>query len=234
MSHHQAPAGPEVVLELELDPAETIGRPSGLQQAAALGLVMGPVAFVAAWAAAGVATEGYSAVNDAISRLAAVDAPQRSLMTLGFIAYGAYLLAAVPVLSRSSIGRCWPAVAVNALATWAVAALPLDRSAGIDTAHGVAAAVGYASLAAAPALAAGPLAGSGRRVGAAASAVAAVAIAVSLALTVVVDANGLAQRVGLGIGDVWLAAVGVALAGGHLVRASAAASTSSSEPAACT
>jgi hypothetical protein len=48
--------------------------------------------------------------------------------------------------------------------------------------------------------------------------VAAAAIAASLALTVVVDANGLAQRLGLGIGDVWLAATGVALAGGRLVR----------------
>lgn len=217
MSHHRAPSFHDVVLE----PAGAAVRPrlTGVQQAAALGLVVGPVAFVAAWAAAGAGTVGYSPVDEAISRLAAVDAPQRNLMTLGFVAYGAYLLAAVPVLRRSSIGRCWPAVAVNALATCAVAALPLDRSAGIDTAHGVAAAVGYASLAAAPALAAGPLAGSGRRFGAAASAVAAVAIAGSLALTAVIEANGLAQRLGLGIGDVWLAAVGVALAGGHLMRA---------------
>ncbi len=112
-------------------------------------------------------------------------------------------------------------VAVNALATWAVAALPLDRSAGVDTAHGVAAAVGYASLAMAPALAAGPLARSGRRLQRGGVRAAAAAIAGSLALTVVVDANGLAQRVGLGIGDVWLAATGVALAGGHLRRAAA-------------
>lgn len=217
MSHHQAPPVHDVVLEV--DPRPETPRLRGLQQAAALGLVAGPVAFVAAWAVAGAATEGYSPVDEAISRLAAVDAPQRSVMTLGFVAYGAYLLAAVPVLRRSSIGRCWPAVAVNALATWAVAALPLDRSSGIDAAHGVAAAVGYASLAAAPALAAGPLAGAGRRGAATASSVAAAAIAASLALTVVVDANGLAQRVGLGIGDVWLAVVGVALAGGHLVRA---------------
>ncbi len=218
MSHHQAPAAPEGVLDLEADPIPVTSRPTGLQQAAALGLVVGPVAFVASWAAAGAGTVGYSPVDEAISALAAVDAPQRTLMTLGFIAYGAYLLAAVGVLRRSSIGRCWPAVAVNALATWAVAALPLDRSAGIDTAHGAAAVVGYASLAAAPALAVGPLARSGRRVAAGASAVAAVAIAGCLALTAVVDANGLAQRLGLGFGDLWLASVGVALAGGHLVR----------------
>jgi hypothetical membrane protein len=216
MSHHEAPPVHDVVLDAV--PTGPAGAPAGLQRVAALGLVAGPVAFVAAWAVAGAATTGYSPVDEAISRLAAVDAPHRTLMTLGFVAYGAYLLAAVPVLRRSSIGRCWPAVAVNALATWAVAALPLDRSSAVDAAHGLAAAVGYASLAAAPALAAGPLAGSGRRRAAVASAVAAAAIAASLALTVVVDANGLAQRLGLGIGDVWLAATGVALAGGRLVR----------------
>jgi hypothetical membrane protein len=189
------------------------------EQVAALGLVVGPVAFVGAWAVAGAASAGYSPVDEAISRLAAVDAPQRTVMTLGFVTYGAALLAAVPVLRGSLIGRCWPAVAVNALATWAVAALPLDRSAGVDTAHGVAAAVGYASLAAAPALAAGPLVRSGRRVAGVVSALTAIAIAASLALTVVVDANGLAQRSGLGIGDVWLATVGVALASGRLRRA---------------
>jgi hypothetical membrane protein len=192
--------------------------PPRRRQVAALGLVVGPVAFVGAWALAGAATVGYSPVHEAISRLAAVGAPQRTVMTLGFVVYGAALLVAVPALRGSLIGRCWPAVAVNALATWAVAALPLDRSTAVDAAHGVAAAVGYASLAAAPALAAGPLIGSGRRVGGVVSAAMAVAIAASLALTVVVDANGLAQRVGLGIGDVWLAAVGVAVAGGHLRR----------------
>ncbi len=82
--------------------------PSRLHQAAALGLVAGPVAFVAAWAIAGAATADYSPVDDAISRLAAVDAPHRGLMTLGFATYGAALLAAVPVLRRSLVGRCWP------------------------------------------------------------------------------------------------------------------------------
>ena len=219
MSHHEPPPVHQVALEPDPGPAEAPGALSGLQRVAAMGLAIGPVAFVAAWAGAGLGTEGYSAVDDAISRLAAVDATQRPVMTLGFLAYGAYLLAAVPVLRRSSIGRCWPAVAVNALATWAVAALPLDRSDAIDVAHGVAATVGYVALAAAPALAAGPLDAAGRRGAALASAGAAIAITGALLLSTVVDANGLAQRVGLGIGDVWLVVVGLALAGGRLIRA---------------
>ncbi|MEZ5177053.1 MAG: DUF998 domain-containing protein [Acidimicrobiales bacterium] len=213
MSHHQRPAVPEVVLE-PLDDGSA--RPSVLQQLAALGLVAGPVAFVAAWATAGVATEGYSAVQQAISELAAVDAPHRSIVTLGLVAYGAYLLAAVPLLRRSAIGACWPAVAVNALATWAVAALPLHRSDLVDLAHGVAATVGYVSLAAAPALAVAPLTRTGRSAAGTASALAAAAIAMALSASTWVDANGLAQRVGLGIGDLWLVAVGLSLAGGRL------------------
>lgn len=211
-------------------------QPSALQQLAALGLVVGPVAFVLAWVVAGLGTEGYSPVDEAISRLAAVDATQRTVMTLGFVAYGAYLLAAVPVLARSSIGRCAPAVAVNALATWAVAALPLDRSDAIDVAHGVAATIGYASLAAAPALAAGPLGATGRRRAAIASAVTSVAIAVALSLSAVVDANGLAQRLGLGIGDAWLIVVGVALGTGRLAPSAPPTPPTDrvSERAACT
>ncbi len=234
MSHHQAPPVHDVVLQAGTHPESP--RLRGLQQVAALGLVVGPVAFVAAWAVAGAATEGYSPIDEAISRLAAVDAPQRNVMTLGFVAYGAYLLAAVPVLRRSSIGRCWPAVAVNALATWAVAALPLDRSSGIDAAHGRGrrrwATPRWRPPRPWPP---GPSPG---RVGARRHRVVGGRGGHRrlLALTVVVDANGLAQRVGLGIGDVWLAVVGVALAGGHLVRAERPLATprTPSGPAACT
>ena len=105
----------------------------------------------------GARTPGYSPVHEAISRIAAVGAPERGLMTAGFVTYGAALLAAVPPVRRSVLARAWPAVVVNGVATWAVAALPLDRSAAIDAAHGVAATVGYGSLAAVPALAAAPL-----------------------------------------------------------------------------
>jgi hypothetical membrane protein len=76
---------------------------------AATGGVVGPVAFVAAWLGAGLATGGYSAVEGAISDLAAVGAPHRGLMTLGFVVFGV----AVPIyglaLRRVLPGWSWPA-----------------------------------------------------------------------------------------------------------------------------
>lgn len=181
----------------------------------ALGLAAGPVAFVSVWAVGGSRTPGYSPVHDAISGIAAVGAPERGLMTAGFVAYGAAVLAGTPALRRSVVGRAWPAVVVNGLATWGVAALPLDVSQAGDLAHGVAATIGYVSLAAAPALAAGPLARAGHHGAARASVAAAVAIGAFLVLTTVADAKGLTQRTGLGIGDLWLVATGVALAIGR-------------------
>lgn len=179
---------------------------------AAWGLVVGPVAFVAAWALGGLRMPDYSPVHDAISRLAAVGSPERGLMTTGFVVYGAAVsLGAVGV--RSSVeGRAWPAVAVNGLATLAVAALPLDVSTAGDRAHGVAATVGYVALALVPVLAAGPLDRAGHRRVAALSVVAGIGIGVCLALTVVAGAKGAFQRAGLGIGDAWLVAAGLSLA----------------------
>lgn len=178
---------------------------------AAWGLVVGPVAFVSAWAIGGMRMPDYSSVHDAISRLAAIGSPERALMTTGFVVYGVAVASGGLAVRSSIISRAWPAVVVNGLATLAVAALPLDVSAAGDQAHGVAATVGYVSLALVPALAAGPLAASGRRRAAAVSVVASVAIGVCLALTVVSDANGAFQRIGLGIGDVWLVVAGLSL-----------------------
>lgn len=182
---------------------------------AAWGLVAGPVAFVSAWAVGGSRMPGYSPVHDAISRIAAVGAPERPLMTAGFVAYGAGVLLGAAAVRSSSMARVWPAVAVNGIATWAVAALPLDVSDAGDRAHGVAATIGYVSLALVPALAVRPLAAAGHRRAAAASVAASVAIGACLALTVVADAKGAFQRTGLGIGDVWLVAAGLALATGR-------------------
>lgn len=176
-----------------------------------LGLVVGPVAFVGAWVVGGLRMPGYSPVHDAISRLAAVGSPERALMTTGFVVYGLAVMLGGLAVRSSIISRSWPAVMVNGLATLAVAALPLDVSAVGDQAHGVAATVGYVSLALVPALAAAPLARTGCRRVAFASVVASIAIAICLALTVVVDANGAFQRLGLGIGDAWLIVAGLSL-----------------------
>ncbi len=181
-----------------------------------MGLAAAPVSFVAAWAIGGARTPGYSPMHDAISRIAAVGAPQRGLMTAGFVAYGAAALVGATGLRDTVVARIAPAVVVNAAATVAVALLPLDRSDLGDSLHAVAAASGYVSLAVIPALAAEPLVRSGRRRWAAASVTAAALIGACLVATTVLDAKGLAQRSGLGIGDLWLIAAGLAIASGNL------------------
>ena len=188
---------------------------------AAWGLVAGPVAFVSAWAVGGLRMPDYTPVYDAISRLAAVGSPERVLMSTGFVVYGVAVTVGGLAVRASVISRAWPAVVVNGLATLAVAALPLDVSAAGDRAHGVAATVGYVSLALAPALAVAPLHRAGLRPAAVVSGVASIGIGLCLALTVVADAKGAFQRGGLGIGDVWLVAAGLALATVHSTRSRA-------------
>ena len=173
----------------------------------AIGLGLGPAAFVGAWALGGLRMpDPYSPVHDAISRLAAVGSPERGLMSAGFVAYGVAVVAGSQALRHSPLRRAWPAAVVNGLATLAVAATPLDRSDLVDQLHGVSATVGYASIVALPLLAARPLRELGHRRAAAASVALAAVSATCLVATVVAEQKGLAQRVGLGAGDVWLVA----------------------------
>src|SRR5258708_7519274 len=78
---------------------ESVTRRPGRRIAgrAAVGGLIGPAAFVGAWALGGALKEGYSPTNDAISRLAAIGASTRPLMTSGFVCFGiavpAYALA---------------------------------------------------------------------------------------------------------------------------------------------
>ena len=182
-------------------------------RALAAGLVAGPAMFVAAWVVGGARTPGYSYVHDAISRTAAAGAPQRHLMTAGFVAYAVGVGAGSLALRRALPGPAWVAAAVSALGTTGVALTPLDTSAAVDRAHGVTATIGYVGLAATPLLAASPLRAAGRRRAAAASTAAGVVIGAALAATALVDDQvGLAQRVGLTTGDLWLAAAGIAIA----------------------
>lgn len=183
----------------------------------AWGGVVGPVAFVGAWAVGGtIAGSGYSPVEDPISRLAAVGADTRPLMTAGFVTFGVALPLYASALRRHVDGAAWIAAATTGLATLAVAATPLDRSEAVDAWHGVAAGVGYVSLALVPLLAARPL----RRRGAtrlAATGVAAGAVSVvALALTATSLPTGLFQRIGLTATDLWLVASAVALRRGTL------------------
>ena len=153
--------------------------------------VLGPTAFVAAWAIAGARREGYSPVDDAISRLAEHGASSRPLMNAGFVTFGI----AVPTFAlaaRQSLGApAATALVVAGISTLGVAATPLGP--GPDTAHGVLAGIGYVAMAAAPILA-------DRRRGAIVSAIA----AASLVATTIGPAHGLFQRLGLGVVDAWI------------------------------
>jgi hypothetical protein len=179
----------------------------------AAGLVFGPATFVAAWVAGGALTPGYSYMHDAISRIAAAGAPQRHLMTVGFASYAIGVGAGSLALRRVLPGPAWAAAAVSAVGTAGVALTPLDTSTAVDRSHAVTATVGYIGLAATPLLAASPLRAAGRHRAAAASMVAGALIAAALAASTLVDDQvGLAQRVGLTTGDLWLATAGIAIA----------------------
>ncbi len=166
----------------------------------AVGGIVGPVAFVAAWALCGRATPGYSPVSDAISELARVGTDTRVAMTLGFVVFGLAVSGYSFALREACPGRAWVAALTTAIATLGVAAVPLGWFS--DGLHGAFAAIGYASLALTPMLASRPLGG---RLGAI-SLGAGIGCGICLLATVLGPAHGLFQRLGLGIGDAWLLA----------------------------
>ncbi|HEX7166902.1 MAG TPA: DUF998 domain-containing protein [Acidimicrobiales bacterium] len=161
--------------------------------------------FVAAWSTLGATADGYSPVDDAISRLAATGAPTRTAMTAGLLALAGGV-GAFGVSARAWLpGRGWIAALATAGATVAVAAIPLGSPAR-DTAHGVAASAGYATLAAVPLLTVRPLFRDGHRAAAAASAATGIATAACLVATAFVEQRGLLQRAGLTITHAWIVA----------------------------
>ena len=187
----------------------------GTTRRLAIGGVVGPVAFVTAWAVLGTRIPGYDPTTDAISRLAADGAPDQAWMTAGFVAFGVGVPLFAIALRDALPGPAWVTAAATGIATLGVAALPLDGWAG-DQAHAVAAGIGYVTLAATPLLAAGPLGDLGHRRATVASRVIGIAALACLAGTTVADRSGLLQRMGLTLGDLWLvaAAVGI-LRGGY-------------------
>ena len=183
----------------------------------AWGGIAGPVAFISAWALGGAIRRDYSPVNEAISQLAAVGTSTRPLMTVGFIGFGVAVPAYGAALRVALPGPAWKATVATGLATVAVAAFPLGVSSTVDNIHGGCAAIGYATLAVTPLLAVRPLAAAGHGRAAAVSAGVGATAAVCLAATLLGPAHGLLQRVGLSLGDAWLAASAVwILRGGRL------------------
>ena len=180
--------------------------------------VIGPAGFISAWVVAGARSKGYSPSEDAISLLAAADASTRWLMTAGFVCFGIAVPVFALVVRRALPGWAWLAVAVSGFATLAVAAFPLHVSSTVSALHGVFASIGYIALALTPVLAAPVLQRRGHRGAAAASRAVAVLSGVCLVATSFANANGLFQRAGLTVVDVWLMAAAVAIATTNLRR----------------
>jgi hypothetical protein len=160
----------------------------------AWGGIVGPAAFIACWLVGGLLTDGYSPVDDAISRLAADGADTRWLMSFGFVAFGIGVPLFGLALREALPGnRSWIAAVVAGVATLGVALTPLDVSDAVDGLHGAFAGAGYVALALLPIL-------SRRRGGLAVG----IFIAICLVGTFVDPINGLAQRAGLTAGDLWI------------------------------
>lgn len=178
---------------------------------AALGLVAGPAAFITAWVVGGAVTEGYSPIDQAISRLAAESAPHPQILTAGLLTFAGAMAIGAVGLRGSTLHRLWPVALANAVAAVGVAATPLEHTETLDALHAVAATSAYVALAAMPLLGAAPLRRSGRHREAAWSTALGVAVAASLVATRITEVGGLAQRIGLTLGDAWLVAAGLAL-----------------------
>ena len=195
---------------------------SSSRRSLALGGVVGPVGFVAAWAAGAVLSDHLSPVHDAISRLAAIGANTRPLMSAGFVAFGLGVPIYAAALRQVVPGPAWITATVTGLATIGVALTPLDHSSVVDSLHAALAVLGYVTLAATPLLAYRPLMRSGHRRLARAGAIAGAISGTSLLLSSIGDWNGLFQRIGLTAGDVWLVASAVAILSGRLTAPTAA------------
>lgn len=186
----------------------------------ALGGIVGPVGFVAAWAAGAVLSDDLSPVHDAISRLAAIGANTRPLMTAGFVAFGLGVPTYAAALRQVVPGPAWITATLTGLATIGVALAPLDYSSNVDSLHAAFAVLGYVTLAATPLLPYRPLMRAGHRRLARIGAVAGAVSGTSLLLSSIGDWGGLFQRVGLTAGDVWLVASAVAILTGRLTAPS--------------
>jgi hypothetical membrane protein len=176
----------------------------------ALGGCVGPAAFVGAWAIAGATWAQYSAINNAISDLAAVGAPTRVAMTVGFVVFGLGVIAFGLALRSVVPGPAWMAAVATGACTLGVALTPLGGWSG-DAPHATFAGLGYATLVALPLLAAGPLARAGEALRARLSIMLGVTSAAFLAASTLGPAHGLWQRLGLTVGDVWIVATASAI-----------------------
>jgi hypothetical membrane protein len=180
----------------------------------AWGGVVGPAVFVADWAVLGAVRSGYSPIDEAISRLAELGATTRPEMTGGFVVYGTGLITYGLARRQRSPGPAWALAVATGVATLGVAAFPLGRPLS-GTVHAVFAVAGYATLAALPIAASAALAGAGQRHLSRLSVLAGTTTgALLLASALGAPAHGLTQRLGLTVGDAWVALSAAAMLGG--------------------
>ncbi len=181
---------------------------SALDRIRSAGMIVGPTAFISAWFVSGARTEGYSPTRDHISDLAAVGAPTRTRMNVGFTVFAVAVgMAASPL--RRQIGT--PAAAVlgaNALLSIGIMLAPLGRSEQGDRIHSVVAGLGYLALAATAPAAAPALAKRSRPLAAASVGVGAISLA-CLVASLVRRESGFWQRAGITATDAWMIAVGL-------------------------
>nr|WHW29222.1 hypothetical protein [uncultured bacterium] len=186
------------------------------------GGVVGPAAFIAAWVIGGIwMGADYSPVDDAISRLAAVGAETRWLMTGGFVVFGVALVAFGQALRARLDGPVWITATLTGLATLGVAATPLDWSDGVDRLHGAFAGFGYITLAATSLLGARAVwrdqAAANRRPLAVGGAIAGMVSTVALALTLTDLPTGFVQRLGLTASDLWIIVLAATMLDGRRI-----------------
>lgn len=187
----------------------TVSHPGSLDRLRCAGVIVGPLAFITSWVVSGAITPGYSPIRDHISDLAAVDAPTRPLMSLGFAVFTVAIASAAGPLRRVIGTPGSIALGVNAVVSGAIALAPLGASADGDRLHQVVAGAGYLALAALAPVAAPALAKRHPTLAKASVAVGATSL-VFLALSLVAkDQSGLWQRAGITVTDAWLIAIGL-------------------------
>ena len=212
-----SPASPAVAwttpMGAELD---ALSSPAISVRVAALGGVVGPALFIAAWAIGSTTARGYSASETAISELAAIGADTRALMTAGFIAFALGVFPYAAALRRVLGGPAWIGAAGTGIATLLVAAIPLGRSTSSDHWHGIIAVVGYTTLALTPLLAIRPFLNQRCRGVVILCVVTAAASGTALLLSDTGLPTGLFQRIGLTTGQIWIAGSALAIILGRL------------------
>ncbi|MGI8850511.1 MAG: DUF998 domain-containing protein [Acidimicrobiales bacterium] len=171
--------------------------------------VAGPLTFIGTWSLLGAIKADYSPVNDPISRLAAVDSPQRAAMTGAFLIFGIGVSAFAAEVRQAFPGAAPFTLATTAVATIGVAATPIGSALGA-TPHAVAAGISYASLAATPVL-------TSRHLPNRAASMASLAVGLASGSSLLASALaprgvGLLQRVGLTLGDAWIVATALWMA----------------------